>query len=120
MRFKVDENLPQEIADLLRQAQHDAVTVYDQQLAGVQDQEILDVCGKEARALVTLDLDFADIRTYPPQQFRGLIVLRTHYQDKPHLIQVMKGILPLMEREPIDRQLRIVEESRVRIRGGQE
>ena len=34
MRFKTDENLPQESIDLLTQAKHDAVTVVDQQMGG--------------------------------------------------------------------------------------
>ena len=32
VRFKLDENLPAELADLFRQAGHDAVTVLDQTL----------------------------------------------------------------------------------------
>lgn len=32
MEFKVDENLPVEVADLLRQVGYDAATVFEQQL----------------------------------------------------------------------------------------
>jgi Domain of unknown function (DUF5615) len=32
MRFKIDENLPIEVAELLRAAGHDALTVLDQNL----------------------------------------------------------------------------------------
>jgi predicted nuclease of predicted toxin-antitoxin system len=65
MRFKVDENLPIEVAELLRQHQHDALTVLDQQLGGHPDPDVAQVCLVERRALVTLDLDFSDIRHYP-------------------------------------------------------
>lgn len=34
MRFKVDENLPIEVAEMLRQAGHDAATVLEQHLGG--------------------------------------------------------------------------------------
>ena len=34
MRFKTDENLPIELTELLRQHQHDALSVQDQQMAG--------------------------------------------------------------------------------------
>ncbi len=37
MRFKVDENLPIDVAVVLRQWAHDAVTVFEQGL-GVSDQ----------------------------------------------------------------------------------
>ena len=49
MRFKVDENLPAEIAELLRSAEHDATTVHEQRLMGEAD---------------------------PPVQHSGIVVLR--------------------------------------------
>jgi Domain of unknown function (DUF5615) len=71
MRFKTDENLPVEVAELLRQHQHDALSVHDQQLAGQVDPRIARVCQTENRALVTCDLDFADIRAYPPEDYHA-------------------------------------------------
>ena len=73
MKFKIDENLPVEIAALLRDAGYEATSVVDQGLGGSADPDIAAVCRHEDRALVTLDMDFADIRTY---QHSGLIVLR--------------------------------------------
>jgi hypothetical protein len=64
MGFKIDENLPREVADNLRAFNHDAMTVADQGLKGGPDSEISKVCRNEGRVLVTLDLDFADTRTY--------------------------------------------------------
>lgn len=117
MEFKVDENLPVEAADLLRQVGYDAATVFEQHLEGWSDSDIASVCQKEGRVLITLDTDFADIRAYPPAQFPGLIVLRLHKQDKPHVIEVIEHLIPLLSSEPLERLLWIVEETRVRIRG---
>ena len=36
-------------------------------MAGAVDPDVAQACQKEARALVTLDLDFSDIRAYPPK-----------------------------------------------------
>jgi hypothetical protein len=66
MKFKVDENLPIELADLLCEAGHDAVTVHDEKLGGADDDDIAPVCQREARAFLTFDLGFSDIRSYPP------------------------------------------------------
>jgi len=83
MQFKIDENLPVEAADVLQAAGHEATTIHDEQLVGQPDPNVAQVCRDEWRALVTLDLDSSDIRTYPPDQYRGLIVLRPRRQAKP-------------------------------------
>jgi predicted nuclease of predicted toxin-antitoxin system len=88
MKVKVDENLPREVADLFRDAGHDAITVGDESLGRKPDTAIALLVRREERVLVTLDLDFSDIRTYPPDHYAGLVVLRLDHQDKPHVLQV--------------------------------
>lgn len=117
MQFKIDENLPIEIAELLINAGHDAKTVNKQQLKGTKDPVLIDLCKSENRVLVTLDTDFSDIRTYPPQEFAGIIVLRVGSQAKQHVIKVVHRIIPLIGVEPLDQHLWIVEETAIRIRG---
>lgn len=102
MKFKIDENLPIEIAELLRSVHHDALMVMDQGLSGKDDSEVVTVCQQEERILVTLDLDFADVRAYPPQQFPGFMVLRVRRQDKQHLLTVFRRAIPLIAHEPIE------------------
>jgi Domain of unknown function (DUF5615) len=73
MKFKVDENLPIEVALALRVAGHDAMSVVDQGLGGHADARIAEVCKRESRALVTLDLDFANVRGFSSRR-----ILRHH------------------------------------------
>jgi len=117
MKFKIDENLPIEVAQLLQEAGHDVYSVHDQGLVGAKDQILAEVCRAEHRALVTLDTHFADIRTYPPGNFSGLIVLRLSRQDKPHVLQVMSRALKLFTSEALEGKLWIVDENKVRLRG---
>jgi len=117
MRFNVDENLPIEVAEALRQAGHDAATVLEQRYGGSADARLATPCQRESRVLVTLDMDFADIRNYPPAEFPGLIVLRLRQQDKPYVLGVLRRLVQLIRRESLKGHLWIVEESRVRIRG---
>ena len=117
MRFKIDENLPIDVADLLGLAGHDALTVFDQKLIGEADSRILGVCQEEARTLITMDLDFSDVRSYPPQEYFGLVVLRLHRQDKPYVLDTIRRIIQLFEQEQVERRLWIVEENRIRVRG---
>ncbi len=52
-KFKIDENLPVEIAQWLRTEGYDAVTVSEQQLNGASDPEVVSVCQLEKRILLT-------------------------------------------------------------------
>lgn len=116
MKFKIDENLPIEVAQLLREVGHDVYTVHDQGLVGAHDQVLARVCKDEHRAFVTLDIHFADIRNYPPGDFSGFIVLRLARQDKPHVLKVVSRLLQLFIPEELDAKLWIVDEDKVRIR----
>lgn len=53
MRFKVDENLPAQCVDQLRDAGHDALSVHDQGLSGAPDLRVAGVCNAEERMLVS-------------------------------------------------------------------
>ena len=117
MRFKIDENLPVEVAELLRAEGHDAITVHDQELSGASDPRIAAVCRGETRAIITLDTDFATIQAYPPALYPGLIVLQLRRQDKPYVLQICSRLVPLFAKEPLERHLWIVEDRRMRIRG---
>ena len=71
MKFKTDENLPVEAAATLL-ARFDAETIWDEKLSGADDLVVASTSRNEGRILLTLDLDFANIRAYPPREHPGL------------------------------------------------
>jgi predicted nuclease of predicted toxin-antitoxin system len=117
LAFKVDENLPEDVATAFRNAGYQASTATSQGLGGLDDGRLSAVAQREGRVLVTLDVDFGDIRTYPPDEYPGIIVLRLMRQDKPHVLAAIRRVLPLLSTEPVARRLWVVEEHAVRIRG---
>ncbi|MGB7280704.1 MAG: DUF5615 family PIN-like protein [Candidatus Acidiferrum sp.] len=116
MKFKVDENLPAEHAATLREAGHEADTVADQKLTGADDSALYERCQAEGRILLTLDLDFGNVWAYPPQLHSGIVVFRSHSQDKPTLIALLNRLLPLFRGRTPKKQLWIVEHDRIRYR----
>jgi predicted nuclease of predicted toxin-antitoxin system len=116
IRFKVDENMPAEAAAMLTQIGHDALTVPDQQMGGRADPDVAAVCRQEGRAVVTLDLDFSDIRAYPPADYPGIIVLRLSRLDKHRVLAALQRLLSTLDQEPLAGKLWIVGETTVRIR----
>jgi predicted nuclease of predicted toxin-antitoxin system len=120
MKFKIDENLPAEIVDLLVAAGHDAVSVWQQGLSGATDTEVASVCLAEGRVLVTLDVDFADPRAYPPAGLPGIVVLRLRRQSRDHVVESVRRIVTHLTEEATAGRLWIVSEHQIRIRGGDE
>jgi predicted nuclease of predicted toxin-antitoxin system len=118
LKFKIDENLPAECALLFRESGFEAATVADQALSGAQDPVLFDRCLTEGRVLVTLDLDFANVRAYPPGSHSGIVVVRSNFQDKATLISILKRTLPVLMRRSPEKQLWIVEPDRIRFRSG--
>lgn len=116
LRFKTDENLPVEAVALLRGAGHDAESVLDESLCGKPDEAIAARAVAEARAVITLDQDFQDIRHYPPGDFAGLVVLQLRKQSRDYVLGVLKRLLPLFHSEPLAGRLWVVDEAQVRIR----
>lgn len=116
MRFKTDENMPVAVVEFLVRHGYDAISVIDQNLAGHPDLNVAQVCRAEQRALVTLDLDFADKRAYPPDQYAGLIILRPSRQSIPAIERLAEQMVRYLATEPLVGRLWIVEEQRVRIR----
>jgi predicted nuclease of predicted toxin-antitoxin system len=114
-RFKLDENLPRAAEVLLRELGHPVETVLAECLGGRPDADVLKAANAEGRILVTLDLDFADIRRYPPSAYAGIWILRPRRQTIDDVLGLLRGALLVLETEPCQKRLWIVERERVRI-----
>ncbi len=76
MKFKLDENFGTRTQQLFLAAGHDVSTVGSQGLCGSPDERLFEICGREGRCLVTLDIDFGDVTRFPPDSSAGVVVLR--------------------------------------------
>ena len=115
-RFKLDENLPSAAQRMLRGDGYDVETVLTEHLGGALNSAVFATCQIERRVLVTLDLDFADIRSYSPTSHCGIRLLRPPRQTVDGIVEVLRGALALLATETPDRCLWIVEKDRVRVR----
>lgn len=116
MKFKFDENMPLLSVKIFQENGFDACSVRDQGLNGCTDDRLLTVCTDEERILITLDLDFSDIRKYQPVTLHGIIIIRPDKQDKNTIINILKRMIPVVKTEVLSGKLMIVEDDKIRVR----
>lgn len=113
--IKLDENVADVVASVLREAGHDVALARDERLAGADDERILQHALAERRALVTFDLHFSDIRRHPPAGTAGIVVLRLHDQTLKPVRRTASVLARPLLAEPLEGRLWILDEERLRI-----
>jgi predicted nuclease of predicted toxin-antitoxin system len=115
VKIKLDENIGERGRSVLVAGGHDVTTVHEQGMSGAVDGELASTCAREARALVTLDLDFANPIRFPPQAHAGIAVLRLPRRPTPDdLLDAIESLVQALRTQPLEGQLWIVERTRIR------
>jgi predicted nuclease of predicted toxin-antitoxin system len=112
---KLDENVPDSVGAILRQAGHDVALARDEQLAGVPDGRLLAAASAEGRVLVSLDRDFTNILQHPPEGTAGIVVIRLQKQTLPFMRRAAMTLGNWLSRESARGRLLVLDESRLRI-----
>ena len=76
MKIKLDENLGNRGAEILRAAGYSVTTVVEEGLPSAGDDKLIEVCRSERKCLGTLDLDFGNPLRFDPSRHSGIVVLR--------------------------------------------
>ncbi len=76
MKLKLDENLSRHLKPILIELGHDVLTAADENLLSRPDTEVAACAASEGRILLTLDIEFADLRKYPPGSHPGIVLFR--------------------------------------------
>lgn len=79
---KVDEDLPEGVAEAFRSAGDSTATVVGQGWSGFKDPVIWKRVQAEVRWLVTADKGFGDIRKFAPRADTGIVLLRVANESR--------------------------------------
>lgn len=116
MKIKLDENIPAELADLLRDREHDVDTVIGEGLQGHSDDHVWNAAQRSQRFLITQDLDFSDLRRYTPGTHEGLIVVRLREATRQALSLRLAHVFSFFDPSVWKGCLVVVSEHRIRVR----
>jgi predicted nuclease of predicted toxin-antitoxin system len=76
VRFLLDANMPRSSIGVIESRGHVAEHASAVGLGDVDDATLLRYARNSSAILVTRDLDFADVRRYPPAEQAGIVVVR--------------------------------------------
>jgi predicted nuclease of predicted toxin-antitoxin system len=116
MKFKLDENLPQELADDLVRLGYDTDTVVQEKLAGARDSEVVEAAGRAGRILLTLDKGVASLLQYPVHSHSGVVLFRPDTSGRGATSKFVRSRLSILLEMKLVGRLTVVGPNRIRVR----
>ncbi len=117
MRFKIDENAPFSLKEILESmGDHQVDNVYHERVTGIEDGDLLTLCLKEKGILITLDTDFSNAVLHPRGTFYGIVLLRPETQGKKVFLKLFQDLLNQFSVEEVINKVVIVEPHQILVR----
>jgi predicted nuclease of predicted toxin-antitoxin system len=116
MKFKLDENLPLELADDLPRIGHDADTVYGEGLSGTEDAAVVEAARASDRILMTLDKGVASLLQYPVHEHGGVVLFRPDTSGRGEVLSFVRRRLDILLQMELQSHLTVVGPNRIRVR----
>ncbi len=116
MRFKLDENLSRHLKPTLISLGHDVMTVADEGLLSKPDTAVAHAAKSESRILLTLDIEFADLRKYAPGTHPGIVLFRPRSLGAVTVNEFVGAFVRKTDLDALTGCVVVVDSNRIRIR----
>lgn len=116
VKFLADECTFDLTVEFLRSEGWDVTTVKEIGLRGAKDPEVLSKAREMGAVLFTRDMDFGDIRKFPPSAYGGVIVLKMTYRTSVEVHAVLRKMLRNVKEDAFVGALFIVDHNKWRKR----
>lgn len=118
MHIKVDEDLPTQVVERLRDQAYDASGVLDQNMGGWKDERLWQVVQAHGQFFITADKGFGDIRRYPPETHNGVLLLRPNEDGIRPMVELLDRVLASYHIDALSGLLIVATPQGIRIRRG--
>lgn len=116
MKLKLDENLSRHLKPVLSDMGHDVLTAADEGLLSRPDSEVAAGANREGRILLSLDIEFADLRKYPPGSHPGIILFRPASLGPLSVNRFVEGFVRSTDLSRLSGCVAVVERRGIRVR----
>ena len=116
MKVKLDENIPVRLADDLIRLGHDVDTVASEGMKGKPDADVWKAAQREARYLITQDLDFSDVRRFKPGTHAGLLLVRLREPGAGALANRVREAIESEGLDSLARCFAVLTDNKLRVR----
>jgi len=116
MKIKLDENISRHLKIVVNQRGHEAITVEDEGLLGKTDVEVGAVAKSEGRMPFTLDVEFSNLRKFPPGSHPGIVLFRPQSMGPLSVNRFVTQFLEGTDLTSLYGCIVIVDPTRIRIR----
>ena len=117
MKFFLDANIPHSVLKVFEELEMKAEHARDAGLSNATDKEIFEYAVKNRRILVTKDLEFANITTFPAGSHHGIVIMRLpHFFKAQQVANALKDFLTSINSKDLEKALAIVKLGKYRIR----
>ena len=116
MKLVVDESLARRVADLLREAGHDAVHAADRGLLGARDEAVMAAARQDDRVVVTADTDFGTLLALSDMPRPSVLLLRRPGRRVEQRVAAVAAAITAVEDALEEGALVVVEPDRIRVR----
>lgn len=117
MKFKLDENVPPIVKELLDSLDDVEVEdVHDELLSGATDHTLARICKAEDRILITLDMDFSKPLLHPIKTLHGVVIIHLYFPSLRKNEAVFKKFLKNYKLGNLPGNVLIIEEDKIILR----
>ena len=116
MPVLLDHCVPRKFLTLIASWGYEASLLSEHSKPDIPDGEVVAIAQQLDAVFLTVDMDFSNILTYPPQDYAGIVVIRYQARNEAQVIDALRQALEDLYRDDLRGALVVISEDHYRVR----